>query len=315
VHSNDILFISLILFTCAIYCSYEHWDARNLDVIYPVYDSIECLCVRGVFLPQLIEELHIVGRTSFLDDPHGSLWAILDRANIEVGIVTRIVDNSVENGRSLSMDRLLICLKAILLLLARYHPELHNVTPIYTLCDILRKGVSAVSFGLTDLKKFYSNTEDVRKDTEQDTVHSWINLILEILQLRLSGPISRGDWGDFVSAGGADSLCMILTSSLESYSNSSFTRESNSEKISKTMSMVQQEVISSDEDSGKKEDILNLECFQQKKEQTLELAAQLLQNLVFSSCSQYGRVNFVFFKCYRLFSIMISIFSFISRFI
>jgi hypothetical protein len=268
-------------------------------VVYPVYDSIGCLCVRGVFLPQLIEELHSVGRTSFLDDPHGSLWAILDRANIEVGAVTRAVDNSNKNDgqatkRGLSMDRLLICLKAILLLLARYHPELHNVTPIFTLCDILRKGVSAMSFGLMHLKKFHSHTDDVRKDTEQNNIFSWINLILEILQLRLSGPISRGDWGDFVSAGGADSLCMILTSSLESYSNSSFPEGFNSEKEGKTISVVQKEVISRDEVSENKEDIESLKNFQQKKEQTLELAAQLLQNLVFSSCSQYGRVHIVY---------------------
>jgi hypothetical protein len=252
-----------------------------------------------VFLPQLIEELHSVGRTSFLDDPHGSLWAILDRANIEVGAVTRAVDNSNKNDgqatkRGLSMDRLLICLKAILLLLARYHPELHNVTPIFTLCDILRKGVSAMSFGLMHLKKFHSHTDDVRKDTEQNNIFSWINLILEILQLRLSGPISRGDWGDFVSAGGADSLCMILTSSLESYSNSSFPEGFNSEKEGKTISVVQKEVISRDEVSENKEDIESLKNFQQKKEQTLELAAQLLQNLVFSSCSQYGRVHIVY---------------------
>lgn len=292
-----------MMFTCAIYCSYEHWDTRNLDVVYPVYDSIDCLCVRGMFLPQLIEELLSVGRTSFLDDPHGSLWAILDRANIEVGMVTRAVVNSDKNdgqaaNKMLSMDKLLICLKAIHLLLARYHPELHNVTPIYTLCDILRKGVSAMSFGLMDLKNLHSNTDDVRKDSEQDNVFSWINLILEILQLRLSGPISRGDWGDFVSAGGADSLCIILTSSIESYNNTTFAVGSNSEKKSKAISVVQQETISSDKVSEKEEDIEHLKYFQQKKEQTLELAAQLLQNFVFSSCSQYGRVHFVSFKCY-----------------
>jgi hypothetical protein len=40
-----------------------------------------------------------------------------------------------------------------------------------------------------------------------------------------------------------------------------------------------------------KEDLKGLGNIQQRKEQMLELAAQLLQNLVFSSCSQYGMVN------------------------
>lgn len=276
-----------------------------------MYDSIETLCVRGVFLLQLTEELDNVGRTRFLDDPHGTLWAILDRANVEVGkvihekinqleeskvitdAITRASCDNDEDKKSTNMAKLLICLKAVLLLLARYHPELHRVTPIYTLCDILRKGVSTMSEVTIDAKRY----------KEQDDLFSWINMILEILQLRLSGPISRGDWGDFVSAGGADALCMILTSPLETWgihirkSDDSSTGDLVSKEKNDKQSAVLKEMIACDESSRKENEVENIEKVIETQK-TLELAAQLLQNLVFSSCSQYGMVLYNFFIYY-----------------
>ena len=138
-----------------------------------MYSTRQYLCVRSAFLPQLIRELEEKGRTCFLEDPHGTLWAILDRTTMEVEVVVRMssrlervhnsrgrargsaVHSSDEEGKDHTADHLninsqycmkdfLIYLKAMQLLLARYHPELHRVTPLHALCGILMKGVSAI---------------------------------------------------------------------------------------------------------------------------------------------------------------------------
>jgi hypothetical protein len=249
-----------------------------------------------MFLPQLIEELEVEGRTLFLDDPSGSFWAILDRAIVGVGRVVSDSELVIEisedkddgldaegviskedfvsdkdrrdgvGGRSHSgsMAELLICLKAMQLLMARYHPELHRVVPIYALCDLLCRGVNIKSIP----KPPPSDPQPtVRVKDLGGDLCSWINMVLGVLQLRLSGPISRDDWSDFVAGGGSKALCMILTSpviiGVETNPNPNPNGISNSIR----------------EDGSA--DI-------QKNNELLVLAAQLLQNLVFSSGSRLG---------------------------
>jgi hypothetical protein len=215
-----------------------------------------------VFLPQLIEQLKQDGRTFYLDDPHGTLWALLDRATVEAERVhsalmcTYAPDATHENAvmsesldDNVTAEDLTIYLEAILLLLARYHPELHRVTPIYALCGILNKGVELIS-------RLFSIS--LRVDEKiKDRFIQWMSTTLSILQCRLSGPISRDDWYDFASAGGANALCVILTSHSLGVRQGDRLREGD----------------------GKKE--------------LLILSAQLLQNLVISG-SQYAMVSTVY---------------------
>ena len=145
-----------------------------------------------------------------------------------------------------SAEDLSIYLEAILLLLARYHPELHRVTPIYALCGVLNKGVELIS-------RLFRISLPVDERTK-DSFIKWMRTTVSILQCRLSGPISRDDWYDFASAGGANALCTILTSHSLGASQSDRLRECD----------------------GKKELMI--------------LSAQLLQNLVISG-SQYAMVS------------------------
>lgn len=192
--------------------SNDSWDAKSIDVVYPLYSTRQYMCVRGVFLPQLIEELQ-VGRSFFLDDPHGTLWAVLDRATVEAEAVfsrLMLLDNT---GSPSSADHdphfmtdLSVYLEAVSLLMARYHPELHRVTPMHALCSLLKKGVLATRHLLDCSKRIFSLRE---KHTVVELM-GWLNSVLSIFQCRLSGPISRDDWPDFVTAGGAAALCDIL---------------------------------------------------------------------------------------------------------
>ena len=239
--------------------SYKPWDIRSIDVRYPLYSTRQYLSVRGVFLPQLIEQLKQDGRTFFIDDPHGTLWALLDRATVEAervhyvlmrtyapDVINKIAVTSEDVEGTESAEDLSIYLEAVLLLLARYHPELHRVTPIYALCGVLNKGVELIS-------RLFRISLPVDERTK-DSFIKWMSTTLSILQCRLSGPISRDDWYDFASAGGANALCTILTSHSLGATQSDRLRECD----------------------GKKELMI--------------LSAQLLQNLVISG-SQYAMVS------------------------
>ena len=260
------------------------------------------------------------------------------------------------------MKDFLIYLKAMQLLLARYHPELHRVTPLHALCGILMKGVSAI-FTLSriaaDMKGMkarrndsgsggedkggseseskpavdpipaplqtsrksgteettvslasavtlaspppsplpthttdvLNSTEDLDLDELLEDTYTWVNTTLSVLQNRLSGPISRDDWTDFVTAGGADSLCVLLTSPFFSVFETSFEKDRSSANE-----------VTEDEDELKGNDTkLNLSVLKLKKngdtnasvreEEALVLSAQLLQNLVLSSPSKYAMVS------------------------
>lgn len=177
--------------------------------------------MRGVFLPQLIGELKEQGRTFFLDDPHGTLWAILDRATVEAERVFGVLLSAYGGEEGSLSDKhsdgdflkdLTIYLEAVLLLLARYHPEVHRVTPVYGLCGVLGKGVTVLNriFEADPAVKRFNNT----KEEMEDLVFNWMNITLGILQCRLSGPISRDDWSDFAAAGGVTALCVILSDPL-----------------------------------------------------------------------------------------------------
>lgn len=239
---------------------------------YPLYSSRQYLSVRGVFLPQLIGELKEQGRTFFLDDPHGTLWAILDRATVEAERVFGVLLSA--NGEEEALDAhsngeflkdLTIYLEAVLLLLARYHPEVHRVTPVYGLCGVLGKGVTVLDriFEADPaVKRFNISKEDM-----EDLVFTWMNTTLGILQCRLSGPISRDDWSDFASAGGANALCTILSNPL----HRSFNHALSSSPV---------------DDSGS-EGLRSV----RREDELLTLSAQLLKNLVVSG-SKYALVRY-----------------------
>lgn len=336
----------------------------------------------------MIDELEAQGRSCFLDDPHGTLWAILDRTTVEVErvvvMISRLLresemknksgvievysnsrgngdgnncknnesDNYYEKNENVNNDNdnncmknFLICLKAMQLLLARYHPELHRVTPIYSLSGILRKGVAAIStvsrlsfgvrrkysdsqlgpeFPTVDTELKLNSGENDNHDNEieeiemieelEDNIFLWINTTLSVLQNRLSGPISRDDWNDFVSAGGADSLCVLLTST---FSNVDIPEVRGF--IDRNEGKVQNQSISSwevqqhsqgekqtSESEGsenwgenlEKSDSLPSQYNQiktrrtkEKEDELLVLSSQLLQNLALSSGSKYATVR------------------------
>ena len=282
------------------------------------------------------------------------------------------VHSSDEEGKDYTADHLninsqycmkdfLIYLKAMQLLLARYHPELHSVTPLHALCGILMKGVSAIftlsriaadmkgmkarrnnsgsggedkggseseskpavdpipapiqtsrksgteettvslaSIALaspppsplpTHTTDVLNSTDDLDLDELLEDTHTWVNTTLSVLQNRLSGPISRDDWTDFVTAGGADSLCVLLTSPFFSVFETAFEKDRSSV-----------DEVTEDEDELKGNDTkLNLSVLKLKKngdtnasvreEEALVLSAQLLQNLVLSSSSKYAMVS------------------------
>jgi hypothetical protein len=250
--------------------SYEPWDVRSIDVTYPLYSSRQYLSVRGVFLPQLIGELKEQGRTFFLDDPHGTLWAILDRATVEAERVFAVLLSA--DGEEKPLDGhsngdffkdLTIYLEAVLLLLARYHPEVHRVTPVYGLCGVLGKGVTVLDCifeANPAVKRFDTTKEDM-----EDLVFSWMNTTLSILQCRLSGPISRDDWSDFAAAGGANALCTILSNPLHRSYNHALSSTLIEDNGSAALRAVQRE------------------------DELLTLSAQLLKNLVVSG-SKYALV-------------------------
>ena len=375
--------------------SYQPWDIRSIDITYPLYSTPQYLCVRGAFLPQLIDELEAQGRSCFLDDPHGILWAILDRTTMEVervvlmlselinvdikprnGIIgdknilqedycdssSSVIDNkssdkdflNIKNNIQMNMKTktakctnncmkdFLICLKAMQLLLARYHPELHRVTPIYALCGILKKGVLAIStisaFSRTvrlrcteykqDFRSLYediesdkvednNNNDDSNEEIEEieeieDSVYQWVDTILSVLQNRLSGPISRDDWNDFVTAGGADSLCILLTSQIFVTSKNDedgvanvIYDESNGVLGSKHGHTDGNQRRNRLSEKSTEHSTLQLPNCKMKARRTREkeievlvLSSQLLQNLVLSSSSKYATVrafnNFLF---------------------
>ena len=381
--------------------SYQPWDIRSIDITYPLYSTPQYLCVRGAFLPQLIDELEAQGRSCFLDDPHGILWAILDRTTMEIervvimlselmnvesipqnGIICDeifIPENQYENKSSImknsseiennipvrietkmctnnSMKDFLICLKAMQLLLARYHPELHRVTPIYALCGILKKGVLAISaiskfsrtvrqrrieykkhFGssILDIKSqkvengdsrndvdnddnnnnsnnYNSNNDDDNKVSDEiekieeieDNIYQWVDTILSVLQNRLSGPISRDDWSDFVTAGGADSLCILLTSQLFIISKIDEDGVVNVIDRSNSLSEPRQDNTDGNQrrnplsEKSAEYSALQLSNCKMKARRTREkevellvLSSQILQNLVLSSSSKYATVR------------------------
>ena len=381
--------------------SYQPWDIRSIDITYPLYSTPQYLCVRGAFLPQLIDELEAQGRSCFLDDPHGILWAILDRTTMEVervvimltelmnvesiprnGIIcdeifipenqyeskSSIMKNSLEIENNIpvkietkmctnnSMKDFLICLKAMQLLLARYHPELHRVTPIYALCGILKKGVLAISaiskfsrtvrqrrieykkhFGSSILdiisqkvengdsrndvdnddnnnnsNNYNSNNDDDNKVSDEiekieeieDNIYQWVDTILSVLQNRLSGPISRDDWSDFVTAGGADSLCILLTSQLFIISKIDEDGVVNVIDRSNSLSEPRQDNTDGNQrrnplsEKSAEYSALQLSNCKMKARRTREkevellvLSSQILQNLVLSSSSKYATVR------------------------
>ena len=412
--NSTIVHLSLFCFSSCmnyLYNSYQSWDIRSIDVTYPLYSTPQYLCVRGAFLPQLIDELEAQGRSCFLDDPHGILWAILDRTTMEVervvimlaelidesiprnGIICDdifIPENQYENKSSIkknsseiennipvkintktyhnnSMKDFLICLKAMQLLLARYHPELHRVTPIYALCGILKKGVMAISaiskFSRTvrqkcieykkkigspilDIKSQKVENSDSKNDMDnddndnnsnnnnnsnndnndddnkfgekiekieeiEDNIYQWVDTILSVLQNRLSGPISRDDWSDFVTAGGADSLCILLTSQL--FITSKIDEDGVINMIDRSNSLSEPRQDNTDgnqrrnplsEKSAEYSALQLSNCkmkarrTREKEVELLVLSSQILQNLVLSSSSKYATVrtcsNFLF---------------------
>jgi hypothetical protein len=73
------------------------WDALTLDVQYPTYNSKALISVRGVFLPLLVKELEENGRTHYLEDPHGTMWAVLDRAAAELTALTNHYYNQLQH--------------------------------------------------------------------------------------------------------------------------------------------------------------------------------------------------------------------------
>lgn len=225
--------------------------------------------MRGVFLPQLIAELE-VGRSFFLDDPHGTLWAVLDRATVEVEAVFSRLMRFNQAGSSNSeecdthfMTELSVCLQAVSLLMARYHPELHRVTPMHGLCSLLKKGVLAVRHIFDNSERLFSAGEK-RRVVE---LLQWLNSVLSIFQSRLSGPISRDDWPDFVTAGGAGALCDVLMYPFPAVSSKEGNGDCDGEKYTGPGS-----------DAALKVDEL------------LMLSAQLLQSLVVSG-TKYAMVS------------------------
>ena len=278
-----------------------------------MYSSEEYFCVRGVFLPQLINELTARGRNCFLDDPHGALWAVLDRASMEVErVVLRLKDSggrerqgeegrerdemSMVQGGCESMKYFLICLKAM-------QPELYRVTPIYALCGMLKKGVAAISAIAEEGENTGGKGETERTEREGiDDIHcdlfNWVSTTLSVLQNRLSGPISRDDWTDFVSAGGLDSLCVLLTSPL--FSGMSGVKGMVKGTVKETVKATADGTdISNHIEStqmtmmtGRKErDRAVRGVRTERGDELLVLSAQLLQNLVLSSRSKYAMVR------------------------